>query len=119
MAESRSSTSPPRSASFQIRPPLNFLPLSEAILSPRNSALPALIQSRSAANLHAQNLQQRRLSILRGGEDSDAENDGQRLRLEDEGLATARRGSLGPEVLLTPQMRSMRLIGNSNPRYQW
>ena len=25
----------------------------------------------------------------------------------------------GVEVLMTPQMRSMRLIGNSNPRYQW
>ena len=25
----------------------------------------------------------------------------------------------GGEVLMTPQMRSMRLIGNSNPRYQW
>ena len=28
-------------------------------------------------------------------------------------------GSDGAEVLMTPQMRSMRLIGNSNPRYQW
>jgi hypothetical protein len=27
--------------------------------------------------------------------------------------------STGAEVLMTPQMRSMRLIGNSNPRYQW
>jgi divalent metal cation (Fe/Co/Zn/Cd) transporter len=26
---------------------------------------------------------------------------------------------LGPEILNTPQMRSMRLIGNSNPRYRW
>ena len=25
----------------------------------------------------------------------------------------------GGDVLMTPQMRSMRLIGNSNPRYQW
>lgn len=31
----------------------------------------------------------------------------------------ARRMSLGPEILNTPQMRSMRLIGNSNPRYRW
>jgi hypothetical protein len=30
-----------------------------------------------------------------------------------------RRMSLGPEILNTPQMRSMRLIGNSNPRYRW
>ncbi|RMZ82833.1 hypothetical protein DV737_g1864, partial [Chaetothyriales sp. CBS 132003] len=30
-----------------------------------------------------------------------------------------RRASVGPEILMTPQMRSMRLIGNSNPRYRW
>ena len=30
-----------------------------------------------------------------------------------------RRLSAGAQVLMTPQMRSMRLIGNSNPRYQW
>ena len=31
----------------------------------------------------------------------------------------ARRMSHAAEVLMTPQMRSMRLIGNSNPRYRW
>ncbi|RMZ90184.1 hypothetical protein DV736_g2604, partial [Chaetothyriales sp. CBS 134916] len=30
-----------------------------------------------------------------------------------------RRASVGVEILMTPQMRSMRLIGNSNPRYRW
>lgn len=30
-----------------------------------------------------------------------------------------RRASLVASVLLTPQMRSQRLIGNSNPRYRW
>lgn len=30
-----------------------------------------------------------------------------------------RRTSNASETLMTPQMRSMRLIGNSNPRYQW
>ena len=30
-----------------------------------------------------------------------------------------RRVSIGGQVLMTPQMRSMRLIGSSNPRYQW
>lgn len=31
-----------------------------------------------------------------------------------------RRSSLsGAQVLMTPQMRSQRLIGNSNPRYKW
>ena len=31
----------------------------------------------------------------------------------------ARRMSLGPEVLAKPEVRSQRLIGNSNPRYRW
>jgi divalent metal cation (Fe/Co/Zn/Cd) transporter len=30
-----------------------------------------------------------------------------------------RRASVGQEILMTPQMRSMRLIGSSNPRYKW
>jgi len=30
-----------------------------------------------------------------------------------------RRHSVGASVLNTPQMRSQRLIGNSNPRYKW
>lgn len=28
-------------------------------------------------------------------------------------------GNTSAQILMTPQMRSMRLIGNSNPRYQW
>jgi cation diffusion facilitator family transporter len=35
------------------------------------------------------------------------------------GEVDPRRMTLGPEILMTPQMRSMRLIGNSNPRYRW
>lgn len=35
------------------------------------------------------------------------------------GEPDARRISLVPEILMTPQMRSMRLIGNSNRRYKW
>ena len=34
-------------------------------------------------------------------------------------LNEERRISHAAEVLMTPQMRSMRLIGNSNPRYRW
>jgi len=30
-----------------------------------------------------------------------------------------RRNTHGADVLMTPQMRSMRLIGNTNPRYRW
>ncbi|KAH0542258.1 hypothetical protein FGG08_003380 [Glutinoglossum americanum] len=39
--------------------------------------------------------------------------------LEREERERERRQSAGALALMTPQMRSMRLIGNSNPRYQW
>jgi hypothetical protein len=32
---------------------------------------------------------------------------------------TERRNSNAASILNTPQMRSQRLIGNSNPRYKW
>lgn len=39
--------------------------------------------------------------------------------LDHHDLIEERRLSHAAEVLMTPQMRSMRLIGNSNPRYRW
>ena len=43
----------------------------------------------------------------------------ERTRRPSFGEVDGRRMSLGPEILMTPQMRSMRLIGQSNPRYHW
>ena len=42
---------------------------------------------------------------------SSAEREGRRMK--------ERRRSSGAKTLMTPEMRSLRLIGNSNPQYQW
>lgn len=51
-----------------------------------------------------------------GDVDYDGESDGEGF-----GRARGRGGRFREvaEVLMTSQMRSMRLIGNSNPRYMW
>lgn len=78
-----------------------------------NGTLSSLIKSRSSSSL--QNLH-RRLSSFRSDDD-----DGGRRALQDEEAddykrSDERRLSL---VLNGPQVRSQRLIGNSNPRYRW
>lgn len=122
--------SPPRPKSYRIGSLRGFLPLSDtdSTFSTRGQKLPALIQSRSSANITEMRAQlaQKRLEAqdTDGEEESDLERDG------DTGPSPAKsrpgRGmrrmsgySDGGEVLMTPQMRSMRLIGNSNPRYRW
>ncbi|KAL8784518.1 MAG: hypothetical protein Q9213_003922 [Squamulea squamosa] len=87
-----------------------FLPLASDAVSTRGQNLPSLIQSRSSASLRdvRAHLQQRKLYHDDTDDDADPERDG-----------GGRRTSNASDMLLTPQMRSMRLIGNSNPRYQW
>lgn len=104
-----------------------FLPLNEdasPMATHGHGTLTRLIRSRSSASL--QNIT-RRPSFLRGGRDNadvDEENadmtvsrrmsrdtDPDDFRRNDERRLSA--------VLLGPQMRSQRLIGNSNPRYRW
>ena len=56
---------------------------------------------------------------------AEVENASWNTGLETQGLwphgkpAEDRRLSDAAKALMTPQMRSMRLIGNSNPRYKW
>ncbi|KAI9890044.1 MAG: hypothetical protein M1814_004560 [Vezdaea aestivalis] len=86
--------------------PRGFLPLfedSSGSLSARGQVLPALIQSR------------RRSSALGLREAADEEEGRTRPGLEHD----ERRPSSGAQLLLASQMRSMRLIGYSNPRYDW
>ncbi|KAK3053735.1 hypothetical protein LTR09_005014 [Extremus antarcticus] len=112
----------------------DFLPLSsEPALTPRQ-------QSRSTTNLAAmRNLSfgpRRRSSfgsedlptrhIHESARDNDGIPEGQSQVLSSPGVAQGgeefehlRRMSSIPASLLTPQMRSQRLIGNSNPRYRW
>jgi hypothetical protein len=95
------------------RPKALFSLQSEDLIATRGHNLPGLIQSHSSTSLHkmGQHYSGRRPSSLF---DADMEADVEREERERE-----RRQSAGVLALMTPQMRSMRLIGNSNPRYQW
>lgn len=113
-----------------------FLPLSEDLVSTRGQKLPSLIQTNSAANLHnvRAQLEQRQPSTYKpvpeGDEDQARNTDengiergpGQEaVSSYAAGNSDQQRGrkNTASDILMTPQMRSMRLIGNSNPRYQW
>ena len=127
--------SSPRPKSYRIGSLRGFLPLSgtDSTLSTRGQALPSLIQSRSSANIKdmRSQLAQRRPEApdLDGG-GSDVERDADTASTPFGGPSPAKSRSGRPirrssmigdsaDVLITPQMRSMRLIGNSNPRYRW
>ncbi|KAL8675326.1 MAG: hypothetical protein Q9168_000283 [Polycauliona sp. 1 TL-2023] len=105
-----------------------FLPLASDAVSTRGQNLPSLIQSRSSASLRDVRavLQQRKHSLYHDDTDDEADlerdassRDVQKERQSPGKRTAERKTSNASEVLLTPQMRSMRLIGNSNPRYQW
>lgn len=116
-----SNVSPPRSEPFRIS---SLLPLSEETVTTRGQRLPSIIRERSVtslAELHRPRSHRRRHSIVsNNGDEQDVERDGDRLGRvrggEDDGQ---RRMSSASLALNTPQLRSMRLIGNNNPRYQW
>lgn len=104
----------------------NFLPLSSDDVNPvstRGQRLPSIIQNRSSASLFSLG---RRVPVRRASATSIGSHD-EESAFADDILSRrpsipeidARRMALGPESLMTPQMRSMRLIGKSNPRYQW
>jgi len=135
MADS-SYESPGRPKSYRIGSLRGFLPLSdsESTFSTRGQTLPSLIQSRSSANvkdLRAQAVQRRsETPEVNGDEEGDVERDVDRKNagygvpspaksLLGRGVRRFSGTSDGGEVLMTSQMRSTRLIGNSNPRYQW
>ena len=113
-----------------------FLPLSDDIASARGQTLPSLIQNESSANLHnvRSRLERKQQSTNNQVVDRDEdqvsnsnENDiergdvgkSNRLHTTGEPEQDRTRRSTASDILMTPQMRSMRLIGNSNPRYQW
>ena len=124
------STTPPPSQGIRVGPLRDFLPHADDPLSTRGQKLPALIQNRSNASLNELlgQLQYRRRSSLRGslGEyiqdrDGYGVEGGDRENVMSPGQ---KKLSLATALLNTPQMRSIRLIGNSNPRhsdprYQW
>jgi len=115
-------TSPPERKTFRIGALAGFLPLSDDIVSTRGQKLPGLIQSTSATNLS--DLSKFRRGSARGraafeGAD-DEESAHERWSDEEPNRSSlARLLSASAEVLNSPQVRSMRLIGQNNPRYQW
>ena len=115
-----------------------FLPLADdAALSTRGQALPGLIQNLSSPSFARRDSFSRRDSSAK--RDSSARRDSitRRDTFSFERLEGAegrresfdsvfsdrrweeRRANEAAKLLLTPQMRAARLIGNSNPRYQW
>ncbi|KAI9688023.1 MAG: hypothetical protein M1820_010330 [Bogoriella megaspora] len=110
----------------------NYKPRNDeaSILSSRGQSLPQLISSRSGTNVHALREQSspRRASTFAIGrrlsgpslydEYSDIEYGSGTPALSG-GDHDERRASVAANLLNTPQMRSQRLIGNSNPRYKW
>ncbi len=99
-----------------------YLPLSDEIAFTRGQALPSLIQNRSSASLKdiRGSLGPRRYGShsYESDEELDVERD-EDGSIRENRVGMNRRMSNVSQVLNTPQMRSMRLIGNSNPRYQW
>jgi hypothetical protein len=115
-------SSPPKlQPSYRLDGPSSFLPLDEeAAVSTRGQRLHGLIQSRSSNALHTLSRYRGRVNSIQGSGAGDEESrpavDGRRSIVNE---LDERRGSVTPDILNTPQVRSMRLIGNTNPRYRW
>ena len=125
--------SSPRPQSYRIGSLRGFLPLSDTsnAFSTRGQKLPSLLQNRSTAtakDVWAQTPQRRSATPETNEDDeSDVERDadgvydgpspakGRNPKMDRRMSGVSDRG----EVLMTPQMRSMRLIGSNNPRYRW
>ncbi len=120
MADSAASGWPPSVRIGNLR---GYLPLSDELVSTRGQVLPSLIQNRSSASLKELrgSLGPKQLgnySSHGSDDDLDLERDTDGS-IRESRFSVNRRMSNASQVLNTPQMRSMRLIGNSNPRYQW
>ncbi|KAF1850989.1 cation diffusion facilitator 10 [Cucurbitaria berberidis CBS 394.84] len=105
--------------------------------SPSPASLPRLVSSKlflpltheptalSTRGQHLPSLLYRRPSTIRSNERRGSDTDDEDLESSRHGLLMQydrdldRRNSVGAHALNTPQMRSQRLIGNSNPRYKW
>jgi len=104
---------------------IGFLRLSEDV-SP--SQRRHLLSTRSSANIQRQNQKNSSAEDVENGKSNGDTKypDGTPVPPSDFPLHHAspantkpRRTSTAKDVLMTPQIRSQRLIGNSNPRYKW
>ena len=115
------SASPPSLPSFHFGDMNGFLPLNEeTAVSTRGQRLPGLLRNRSSQSLQSNVAPTtRRLSMTRSHDEEDGNAAGMIGYRLPGGDVADRKMSMGAEILMTPQMRSQRLIGNSNPRYRW
>ncbi|KAF7514033.1 hypothetical protein GJ744_006647 [Endocarpon pusillum] len=94
---------------------INFIPLNEeSPMSTRGQRLPDILQQRSSLTFGRR---ERRSSCTKSDDEARGPRD-EVHRLWPGDIDLPRMASVH-ELLMTPQMRSMRLIGNSNPRYKW
>lgn len=127
MADRRGATTPPpkspspasvpRSSSIpRIATSKLFLPLQNeaTAISTRGQHLPSLFQRRPSTIRSTE--RGRRGSVSEDDDDLESGRHGLMMNYDND---SERRQSAGAMVLNTPQMRSQRLIGNSNPRYKW
>jgi cation diffusion facilitator family transporter len=106
--------SPPKSP-YRLGSLINFIPLNEeSPMSTRGQRLPDILQQRSGISFA---FRDQRSSYAKSDEESRGPRD--ELQRSIFGDIDPRKMSFDPEILMTPQMRSMRLIGNSNRRYKW
>jgi len=122
-------SSPERSSPFRLGGLRSFIPLSEDVSRATRPRLPPLNQSRTSSAIpdvarsnHSAPRNKGRASSIDAGDHTDddhEENDDEAQATADNFESTTRRKSAPPAALMTPQMRSQRLIGNSNPRYKW
>jgi hypothetical protein len=108
---------------YRIARPAGFLQLNSEdsnVLSTRGSNLSSLIQSGSSTSLYNLGKQQaRRPSSMYAGRKERSSEEGDLNIGYDVDGDRERRMSEAMLILQKPEMRSQRLIGNSNPRYQW
>jgi hypothetical protein len=118
-----------------------FLPLNteDGAISTRGQALPGLLQNLSSSTPRRTSSIRFLSDLGKGSPNDDTPKKGSASQKsqrrysdssyeDEEGLSFGRRPTLLPQdrriseaalTLMTPQMRSQRLIGNSNPRYRW
>jgi cation diffusion facilitator family transporter len=113
-----SKSSPAKSQTYRIGGLSGFIPLNEdpVAISTRGQRLPSLLHSSSSTSIFTLPWRgaKRRNSL---GEDDEERGSFEENRRPSPAELQRRESVL--EALMTPQMRSMRLIGNSNPRYHW
>ena len=108
-----------------------YSPLSDTTVTTRGQALPALIQERSSPNIKdLKKRRQIRIEDENEEDHTDLESNADSIENRRDGLSVPdwrrssiarRQGSMGDvsQILQTPRLRSMRLIGQPNPQYQW